>query len=80
MQIISCERSAFEIKVSLLDLLTLLIILCSQLVRLCNEGARKMERTEMMYTINSQLEFKIKVFSYFFINRFIAALAYVLCK
>eukprot|EP00069_Balaena_mysticetus_P007101 bmy_18986T0 len=30
------------------------------LVRLCNEGARKMERTEMMYTINSQLEFKIK--------------------
>lgn len=32
-----------------------------QLVRLCNEGARKMERTEMMYTINSQLEFKIKV-------------------
>ncbi|XP_031459593.1 rho guanine nucleotide exchange factor 26 [Phasianus colchicus] len=33
----------------------------SKLVRLCNEGARKMERTEMMYTINSQLEFKIKV-------------------
>ncbi|KAJ6669389.1 hypothetical protein lerEdw1_008198, partial [Lerista edwardsae] len=33
-----------------------------QLVRLCNEGARKMERTEMMYTINSQLEFKIKPF------------------
>ncbi|NXO96210.1 ARHGQ factor, partial [Certhia brachydactyla] len=32
----------------------------SRLVRLCNEGARKMERTEMMYTINSQLEFKIK--------------------
>ncbi|NXV97953.1 ARHGQ factor, partial [Calonectris borealis] len=32
----------------------------SKLVRLCNEGARKMERTEMMYTINSQLEFKIK--------------------
>lgn len=25
-----------------------------------------MERTEMMYTINSQLEFKIKVFLYFF--------------
>lgn len=75
MQIISWERSAFEIEVSLLDLLTLLIILCSQLVRLCNEGARKMERTEMMYTINSQLEFKIKVFSYFFINRFITALA-----
>lgn len=36
-------------------------MLFSQLVRLCNEGARKMERTEMMYTINSQLEFKIKV-------------------
>ncbi|XP_072550857.1 rho guanine nucleotide exchange factor 26-like [Salminus brasiliensis] len=34
----------------------------SKLVRKCNEGARKMERTEMMYTINSQLEFKIKPF------------------
>lgn len=34
---------------------------CVQLVRKCNEGARTMERTEMMYTINSQLEFKIKV-------------------
>ncbi|XP_029423019.1 rho guanine nucleotide exchange factor 26 isoform X2 [Nannospalax galili] len=33
-----------------------------KLVRLCNEGARKMERTELMYTINSQLEFKIKPF------------------
>lgn len=32
-----------------------------QVVRKCNEGARTMERTEMMYTINSQLEFKIKV-------------------
>ena len=31
------------------------------MVRKCNEGARTMERTEMMYTINSQLEFKIKV-------------------
>ncbi|KAM7159929.1 rho guanine nucleotide exchange factor 26 isoform 2-T2 [Macrochelys suwanniensis] len=34
----------------------------SKLVRLCNEGARKMERTEMMYTINKQLEFRIKPF------------------
>ncbi|XP_038672193.1 rho guanine nucleotide exchange factor 26-like isoform X1 [Scyliorhinus canicula] len=34
----------------------------SKLVRQCNEGARRMERTEMMYTINSQLEFKIKPF------------------
>ncbi|KAG8581019.1 hypothetical protein GDO81_007516, partial [Engystomops pustulosus] len=34
----------------------------SKLVRLCNEGARKMERTELMVTINSQLEFKIKPF------------------
>lgn len=34
---------------------------CEQVVRKCNEGARTMERTEMMYTINSQLEFKIKV-------------------
>ncbi|XP_075426622.1 rho guanine nucleotide exchange factor 26 isoform X2 [Ascaphus truei] len=34
----------------------------SKLVRLCNEGARKMERTEMMVTIYSQLEFKIKPF------------------
>ncbi|KAM9317473.1 rho guanine nucleotide exchange factor 26 [Gastrophryne carolinensis] len=33
-----------------------------KLVRLCNEGARKMERMEMMVTINSQLEFKIKPF------------------
>ncbi|KAG8445273.1 hypothetical protein GDO86_010161 [Hymenochirus boettgeri] len=33
-----------------------------RLVRLCNEGARKMERMEMMVTINSQLEFKIKPF------------------
>ncbi|KAB0374435.1 hypothetical protein FD755_014691 [Muntiacus reevesi] len=34
---------------------------CEASKKLCNEGARKMERTEMMYTINSQLEFKIKV-------------------
>ncbi|XP_077344279.1 rho guanine nucleotide exchange factor 26 [Lithobates pipiens] len=34
----------------------------SKLVRLCNEGARKMERMEMMVTLNSQLEFKIKPF------------------
>ncbi|XP_014344125.1 rho guanine nucleotide exchange factor 26 isoform X2 [Latimeria chalumnae] len=34
----------------------------SKLVRQCNEGARRMERTEMMYTINKQLEFKIKPF------------------
>uniref|UniRef100_A0A673XAN2 Rho guanine nucleotide exchange factor 26 n=1 Tax=Salmo trutta TaxID=8032 RepID=A0A673XAN2_SALTR len=33
----------------------------SKVVRKCNEGARTMERTEMMYTINSQLDFKIKV-------------------
>ncbi|XP_064817133.1 rho guanine nucleotide exchange factor 26-like, partial [Oncorhynchus masou masou] len=32
----------------------------SKVVRQCNEGARTMERTEMMYTINSQLDFKIK--------------------
>ncbi|XP_007888487.2 rho guanine nucleotide exchange factor 26 [Callorhinchus milii] len=34
----------------------------SKLVRQCNEGARRMERTEMMCTINSQLTFKIKPF------------------
>lgn len=34
----------------------------SKVVRKCNEGARTMERTEKMYTINSQLEFKIKPF------------------
>uniref|UniRef100_A0A674C3M3 Rho guanine nucleotide exchange factor 26 n=1 Tax=Salmo trutta TaxID=8032 RepID=A0A674C3M3_SALTR len=34
----------------------------SKVVRKCNEGARTMERTEMMYTINSQLDFKIKPF------------------
>ncbi|PWA20440.1 hypothetical protein CCH79_00003934 [Gambusia affinis] len=32
----------------------------SKVVRKCNEGARTMERTEMMYTISTQLEFKIK--------------------
>lgn len=37
------------------------VYVCEQVVRKCNEGARTMERTEMMYTINSQLEFKIKV-------------------
>ncbi|XP_014912467.1 rho guanine nucleotide exchange factor 26, partial [Poecilia latipinna] len=36
--------------------------LCEQVVRKCNEGARTMERTEMMYTINTQLQFKIKPF------------------
>ncbi|XP_024132550.1 rho guanine nucleotide exchange factor 26 [Oryzias melastigma] len=34
----------------------------SKVVRKCNEGARTMERTEMLCTINSQLEFKIKPF------------------
>ncbi|XP_018432405.1 PREDICTED: rho guanine nucleotide exchange factor 16 [Nanorana parkeri] len=35
----------------------------SKLVKQCNEGARKMERTEMMYTLQTQLEFgKIKPF------------------
>ncbi|XP_014906305.1 rho guanine nucleotide exchange factor 26-like [Poecilia latipinna] len=34
----------------------------SKVVRKCNEGARTMERTEMMYTINTQLQFKIKPF------------------
>lgn len=37
------------------------VCVCEQVVRKCNEGARRMERTEMMYTINSQLDFKIKV-------------------
>lgn len=40
---------------------TLCVCVCEQVVRKCNEGARRMERTEMMYTINSQLDFKIKV-------------------
>lgn len=39
------------------------VCVCEQVVRKCNEGARTMERTEMMYTINSQLEFKIKVWT-----------------
>ncbi|XP_069096033.1 rho guanine nucleotide exchange factor 16 isoform X2 [Pleurodeles waltl] len=35
----------------------------SKLVRKCNEGARRMERTEQMYTLQTQLEFgKIKPF------------------
>lgn len=29
----------------------------SQLVKSCNEGARAMERTEQMYTLQKQLEF-----------------------
>lgn len=41
---------------------------CEQVVRKCNEGARTMERTEMMYTINSQLEFKIKVRTYLLLS------------
>lgn len=33
-----------------------------QLVKHCNEGAHKMERTEQMYTLNMQLDFsKVKV-------------------
>ena len=33
-----------------------------QLVRRCNEGAHKMERTELMYTLHTQLDFgKVKV-------------------
>ncbi|XP_073417802.1 rho guanine nucleotide exchange factor 16 isoform X2 [Dendrobates tinctorius] len=35
----------------------------SKLVKMCNEGARKMERTEQMYTLQTQLEFgRIKPF------------------
>ena len=30
---------------------------CLQLVKKCNEGARAMERTEQMYTLQKQLEF-----------------------
>ncbi|XP_048397482.1 rho guanine nucleotide exchange factor 26-like isoform X2 [Stegostoma tigrinum] len=44
----------------------------SKLVRQCNEGARRMERTEMMYTINSQLEFKIKPFPLVSSSRFLS--------
>lgn len=34
----------------------------SQLVKACNEGAHKMERTEQMYTLHTQLDFsKVKV-------------------
>lgn len=33
-----------------------------QLVKQCNEGAHKMERTEQLYTLHTQLEFsKVKV-------------------
>lgn len=33
-----------------------------QLVKQCNEGAHKMERTEQMYTLHTQLDFsKVKV-------------------
>lgn len=34
----------------------------SQLVKQCNEGAHKMERTEQMYMLHTQLDFsKVKV-------------------
>lgn len=37
-------------------------MLLQQLVNSCNDGARRMERTEQMYTIQKQMEFgKIKV-------------------
>lgn len=37
-------------------------LLAQQLVNSCNDGARRMERTEQMYTIQKQMEFgKIKV-------------------
>lgn len=40
----------------------LLWLLAQQLVNSCNDGARRMERTEQMYTIQKQMEFgKIKV-------------------
>lgn len=36
--------------------------MCQQLVTSCNDGARRMERTEQMYTIQKQMDFgKIKV-------------------
>ncbi|XP_061422166.1 rho guanine nucleotide exchange factor 16-like isoform X2 [Lethenteron reissneri] len=34
----------------------------SKLVKECNDGARKMERTEEMFTLQKQLEFRIKPF------------------
>lgn len=43
-------------------MLLLLKLLCQQLVTSCNDGARRMERTEQMYTIEKQMDFgKIKV-------------------
>lgn len=40
----------------------LLWLLFQQLVTSCNDGARRMERTEQMYTIQKQMDFgKIKV-------------------
>lgn len=33
----------------------------SQVVKACNEGVRKMSRTEQMISIQKKLEFKIKV-------------------
>lgn len=43
-------------------IMSLLWLLCQQLVSSCNDGARRMERTEQMYTIQKQMDFgKIKV-------------------
>ena len=33
----------------------------SQVVKACNEGVRKMSRTEQMISIQKKMEFKIKV-------------------
>lgn len=35
--------------------------LLSQVVKACNEGVRKMSRTEQMISIQKKMEFKIKV-------------------
>lgn len=43
--------------VSHLSPLPLGMFFSSQLVKSCNEGARAMERTEQMYTLQKQLEF-----------------------
>lgn len=57
------------------------VYVSEQVVRKCNEGARTMERTEMMYTINSQLEFKIKVWQrLLLLVRFLHIFSYQVAK
>ena len=43
---------------------TVISVVCIQLVTECNDGARRMERTEQLHNIHKQLDFgKLKVYT-----------------